>query len=297
LARLAHGEGEAEERFLAGLRLAVVLSAAVLIVETLGATLSRSLSLTVDAVHNVPDLLAFAVSYSALAATERGTNRGFTFGQHRLEVFAGFFNGALVLGTGLVFAYTALGALRSGSSFAGPVDADWILFAAAPILVLRATSLLALGRLPARVQDLNLRSVIVHLASDLLITGALIADGLFLLWRPGYLTADAVAALAIAAILVYESLPLFRGTWEVLSESVPRHLSIPEIVASVRSVPTVTEVHDVHVWAVCPTLVCMTAHVRVTEQSVGDSMTVVRALRQKMEEEFGILHAVFELES
>src|SRR5579872_3972284 len=101
MARLTHGEDEAEERVIRGLRLAVLLSLAILLIEAVGASLSRSLSLTVDAVHNVPDLLAFAVSYSALAATERGANREFTFGHHRLEVFAGFFNGAVVLATGL----------------------------------------------------------------------------------------------------------------------------------------------------------------------------------------------------
>ncbi|MCI4330463.1 MAG: cation diffusion facilitator family transporter [Thermoplasmata archaeon] len=297
MARLTHGEDEAEESVIRGLRLAVVLSFGILVVESIGALFSRSLSLTVDAVHNLPDLLAFAVSYSALAATERGADRELTFGAHRFEVFAGFFNGALVLGTGLVFAFTAVVALRSGTSFAGAVDPWWILFAAAPTLGLRAVSLAVLGRVPRRVQDLNLRSVIVHLASDLLITGALIADGLVLLLRPGYLSADAGAALVIAGILVYESFPLFRGTWEVLTESVPRHLSVARIMDSVRAVPSVQEVHDVHVWAVCPTLVCMTAHVRVSEQSVQASMTVVRELRRRMEEEFGILHAVFELEA
>jgi cobalt-zinc-cadmium efflux system protein len=297
LPTLAHGEDEAEERVIVGLRAAVLLSFAVLVVESVGAFLSRSLSLTVDAVHNVPDLLAFAVSYGALAATERGVSHELTYGPHRLEVFAGLLNGAIVLGTGAVFGFTALLSLRSGSTFAGPVDARWILFAAAPILVLRSASLVILGRVPRRVQDLNLRSVMVHLASDLLITGALIVAGIALLVHPGYTAADALAALVIAGILIYESVPLFRGTWEVLTESVPRHLSIPAIIRSLEAAPSVVEVHDVHVWAVCPTLVCMTAHVKVAGQSVHDSMSVVHELRQRMENEFGILHAVFELEA
>ncbi len=66
---------------------------------------------------------------------------------------------------------------------------------------------------------------------------------------------------------------------------------------SALQVPRVTGVHDGHVWAVCPTLVCMTAHVSVDEMSVRDGMEVVRTLREKMEDEFGILHAVFEVET
>ena len=109
-----HGEREAETRVLRGLRLALELSLVVLVIEAVGAYFSHSLSVTVDAVHNVPDLFAFAMSWAALQATERGTSGEFTFGPHRLEVFAGLLNAALVLGTGLVFGLVSILALRTG---------------------------------------------------------------------------------------------------------------------------------------------------------------------------------------
>jgi cobalt-zinc-cadmium efflux system protein len=292
-----HGEAEAEVRVLRGLRLALELSIAIVAVESVGAILSRSLSVTVDAVHNLPDILAFAVSWTALRATERGATEQFTFGAHRLEVFAGLLNAALVLGTGLVFGYEAVVALARGTSFAGPVDAVWILVAAVPTFGLRTVNLVVLGRVPRRARDLNLRSVLVHLSSDVAITSALLVVGVLLLARPGGWSVDAWAALAIAAILVYESLPLFGGGWDVLTERVPRHLSAEAIERVARSVPRVTEVHDLHVWAVCPTLVCMTAHVRVEEMSVREGMEVASTLRTRMAEEFGILHSVFEVET
>jgi|HubBroStandDraft_1064217.scaffolds.fasta_scaffold01887_14 cobalt-zinc-cadmium efflux system protein len=293
---LVHGEGEAERAVLRGLRLAIALSLVILVIEAVGAYFSRSLSVTVDAIHNVPDILAFAISFSALQAAERGATDKFTFGAHRFEVFAGILNAVLILGTGLVFGYEALESLSSGTTFAGPVDAIWILIVALPTLALRGFNLASLGRIPPRTRDLNLRSVIVHLASDLVITAALVGSGVVLLLRPGYSVADPAAALLIAAVLVYESLPLFRDGWEVLTESTPRHLSVDAIIASARRVPAVSEVHDLHVWAVCPTLICMTAHVQVREMSVREGMAVVEELRNRMAEEFGILHATFEVE-
>jgi Co/Zn/Cd efflux system component len=59
---LAHGESEAERSILNSLVWAVRLTALVLVVESLGAYFSHSLALTIDAVHNVPDVLAFAIS-------------------------------------------------------------------------------------------------------------------------------------------------------------------------------------------------------------------------------------------
>ncbi len=293
-----HGETEAEVRVLRGLRLALELSIGILLLESVGAVLSHSLSVTVDAVHNVPDLLAFATSWAALRATQRGTSGEFTFGTHRLEVFAGLLNAALVLGTGVVFGYAALASLVQGAGFAGPVDALWMLAVAVPTLALRGVNFAVLGRTPGRARDLNLRSVIVHLASDVAITIALLGAGIVLLWDPALRWADSGAALAISAILVYESLPLFRGGWDVLTERIPRDLEIAAIERVAREVPRVVDLHDVHVWAVCPTLVCMTAHIRVGEAtSVREGMVVAEALRARMAEEFGILHAVFEVEA
>jgi len=292
-----HGEREAEGRVLRGLRIGTELALVVLFVEAVGAYFSRSLSLTVDAVHNVPDILAFFVSLAALSATGKGSSDRFTFGTHRLEVFAGLLNAALVLGTGIVFGFEAVSALRTGSTFAGPVDPIWLLAAAVPTFALRGLSLSILGRIPGRVRDLNLRGVFVHMASDVAITAALLVTGVTLLVRSGWAWFDDVAAIAIALILAFESLPLFREGWDVLTERTPRRLSVETVTNAARSVPGVTDVHDVHLWSVCTTLVCMTAYVGVEEMALKDAVDVIAKLREKMESEFGILHATFEIEA
>lgn len=294
---LPHGEGEAQGRVLRGLRLAVELSVIILLIEIVGALFSRSLALTADAVHDLPDLLAFGVSWGALRATGRGVTAEATYGSHRLEVVASLANAGLILGSGLLFGYLGGRELVVGATFAGPVDAVWLLAAAAPTLVLRVVNLGVLRRIPGRVRDLNLRSVVVHLASDVVITGALLVAGTLLLLSPGSHWVDAAAALAIAAVLVGESLPLFREAWDVLGERIPRGLSVGDVVRSALSVPGVAEVHDVHVWSLCPTLVCMTAHVSVRNMSIQEWGTVAAALRHRMETEYGILHAVFEVEA
>ncbi len=291
-----HGEGEAQQRVLHGFRIAVGLSLLVLAIESVGAFFSHSLSLTVDAVHNLPDVAAFAISYAALASTREGSSDRFTFGTHRLEVFAGIINGAIVLGAGLVFGYEALDSLVRATSFAGPVDAAWLLLAAVPTLVLRAVNLRVLAPRSLRSSDLNLRSVVVHLASDIAITGALLVAGALLLIRPDLAWVDPLAALVIAGVLVREAMPLLREGVDVLTERTPRGISIDAISKSTLAVPGVAEVHDIHVWSVCSSLVCMTAHVAVREMSLKESIDVVESLRARMEREFGILHATFQVE-
>lgn len=293
---LHHGEEEAEHRILRSLRLSVEFALIILLIEAAGAFLSRSLSLTVDAVHNVPDILAFAISWTALRGTKVGASSEFTYGTHRLEVFAGLLNGILVLGTGVGFGYEAVGALVHSMPFAGPIAPVWLLLAAVPTLGLRLVNLRALGRLPGRVRDLNLRSVLVHVASDVGITAVLLITGITILLRSTFGWVDSAGALVIAGILVYESIPLLRGGWEVLTEQTPQGLSVESITQAARQVPGVSDVHDVHVWAVCSSLVCLTAHVEVPEMPLRESMSIVRQLRERMEKDFGIVHATFEVE-
>lgn len=293
---LQHGEGEAETRILVGLRLAVQLSLAILVLEALGAFFSRSLSLTVDALHDVPDVFAFLLSWGALRSTSKGPTEGLTFGSHRLETFAGVLNAVVVLTVGAAFGVEALSALWSRSTFAGPVNAIWLLAAAVPTLVLRLVGVSVLNRLPGKVRDLNLASVLLHMASDIAITGALLGVGAVLLIQPGAGVADPIAALAIAGILVYESIPLLGEGWRILTERAPKGISPEAIEWTALSVPGVSGLHDLHVWSVCSSLVCLTAHVGVNEMSLRDCMSVIAELRSRMEQEFGIIHATFEIE-
>jgi cobalt-zinc-cadmium efflux system protein len=292
-----HGEGEAEVRVLRGLRLAVELSVVILVIEAAGAYLSHSLALTADAVHNLPDLLAFAVSWASIRMTERGVTLESTYGGHRLEVFASLLNAGLILGTGVGFGYAGTSALLSKAPFAGPIDAVWLLAAVVPTLGLRFVNFWVLSRIPGRVRDLNLRSVVLHLATDVVIAATLLAAGVLLLLRPGVAWVDSAAAVVVAAVLGLESLPLFRDAWDVLGERIPRGLSMGKVIETALAVPGVAEVHDVHVWSLCPTLICMTAHVTVRNMSVQEWGDVAATLRERMESEFGILHAVFEVES
>ncbi|MCI4346625.1 MAG: cation diffusion facilitator family transporter [Thermoplasmata archaeon] len=258
---------------------------------------ARSLSLAVDAVHNVPDLFGFAISFLSLAVASRGATEEHTFGLHRTEVFATLVNASLVLGTGLVFGYEALVTLRApAGSFAGSVDPYWILLGAVPTIILRAAAALNLRRLPRQTRDMNLRGVFLHLTADFAITVLLLIDAALLLLRPGLGWVDSAAALAISAVLVVESLPLFREAWSSLSERMPAHLSVDKILRVARGVPEVEELHDIHVWSVCSSLVCMTAHVATRRLTVLEAMTVVAELKERMSSELGIVHAVFEVE-
>jgi cobalt-zinc-cadmium efflux system protein len=293
-----HGEGEAEESVLKGLRWAIALAGVALVIEGIGAYFSRSLSLTVDAVHNVPDIIAYGASLGALMLASRGADSSHTYGMHRTEVMAALLNAALVIGTAMVFGAGAIMALlNGGNSPFGTIDPIWLVFAAVPTLALRGFAAIQIGRIPTRVRDINLRSVLFHLASDIVIVAFILAVGITLLIRPSLVWVDPVATIGIAAILLVEAIPIIRDSWDSFTERMPKHISMDEVVRVAAQVPYVEEIHDVHIWSVCSSLICMTAHVRITNVTVEESMYILAALRERMTKDFGIVHAVFEVET
>jgi cobalt-zinc-cadmium efflux system protein len=73
-------------------------------VEVIGGLISGSLSLLGDAGHMFRDVFALFISLSAINIAKKLPTRTKTFGYHRIEIFAAFVNGMLLVGiSGWIF--------------------------------------------------------------------------------------------------------------------------------------------------------------------------------------------------
>jgi cobalt-zinc-cadmium efflux system protein len=295
---LPHGESEGATGVSRRLKINLVLAAIVFVVEALGAWQGRSLALLLDALHNIPGLLAFAAASFAVSATLRGVSEQYTYGLHRTEVLAGFANAAVITALGVGFGVTAaLSLLRGTPALGGAPSASWILAVALPTVGVRLVAALLLRPSLAAWQDINLRGVFRHVTSDLVVTGSVVAVGVVLLARPALLWVDAGASLLLGLFLIALSAPLFRDSFRLLTDKMPQGLSVERVRATALRVPGVRELHDVHVWAICSNFTSLTAHVLLADVSVRESMVVITELRRRMAAELGIDHAVFEVET
>ncbi|MCI4344730.1 MAG: cation diffusion facilitator family transporter [Thermoplasmata archaeon] len=295
---LPHGESEGATGVSRRLKINLLLAAVVLVFETIGAWQGRSLALLLDALHNIPDLLAFAAASLAVSATLRGVSEEYTFGLHRTEVLAGFANAAAITGLGVGFGATAAWSLLNHAPVLGAApSAFWVLAVALPTIGVRLAAALLLRPGLAASRDINLRGVFRHVTSDLVVTGTVVTVGVVLLLRPALGWVDAGASLLLGVFLVALSAPLFRDSYRLLTDKMPQGLSVERVRATALRVPGVRELHDVHVWAICSNFTSLTAHVLLADVSVRQSMVVITELRRRMASELGIDHAVFEVET
>ena len=284
-----HAAGRADDR--ARLRVVLVVTAVVLVVELVGAWIAGSLALLADAGHMATDasavLLALAASY---VATKPGGPRS-TFGYHRAEILAAMANALVLLVVCGYLVYAGLNRLSSPEQVrAGPL----MIFAAIGLLANGVSMLVLRG---SQSGSLNLRGAATEVLADLF--GSVFALGAgVVIWFTGFQQADAIASLLIAALILPRSLVLLKDSAVVLLEIAPAGLELEQVRRHLLAMPGVVEVHDLHAWTITSGMPSLSAHVTVTDEALAehgiggllDRLCVCSA------QDFGVQHTTFQIE-
>ena len=281
-----HGAHRADD----GHRLAWVLALTVsyMIAEVIGGWLTNSLALLADAGHMLSDAAALALSLFALWVARRPAPKGQTFGYYRAEILAALANGTVLLVIALFVFLEALERLRDPQS----VEAPLMVAIACGGLAMNLIGLRILGG--AKSGGLNLRGAWLHVLSDALGSIGAVLAGL-LIWLRGWHWADPVASLVIALFVVHSAWSLLRETVAVLMESAPGHINVDAVRDAMAGLPTVLEVHDLHIWTITSGMESLSAH--VVARPDGGRDTLLAELRGMLSGRFGIDHVTIQVET
>ena len=285
----AHAAGRAVDR--ARLKLVLLITGVVVVVEIVGALLSGSLALLADAGHMIADGagvgLALSASYVAtLSATSRRT-----FGFHRAEILAALLNSVVLLG---ICGYLFVEGVRR---LVAPQTVETAPMLAVALLGLVANAV-ALGLLSGRrEQSLNMRGAYLEVLGDLVGSFGVVLAALVII-ATGYSRADPIASLLIAAMILPRAVLLVRDAVDVLLETAPAHLDLDELRGHLCEVPGVVDVHDLHAWTITSGMPVLSAHVTVTdavlaERGVG---ALLDQFSRCVAGHFEVDHATFQIE-
>jgi len=281
----AHPHGGAEDARRLGLALALIL--AFMAAEIAVGIVASSLALLSDAAHMLTDAGALAMSLVVLrlAARPAGGNR--TFGLRRSEILSAQANGAALLVLAALIVYGAIRRLVSPP----PAGGTAILVVA---LVGIVVNLLATWQLAgANRESLNVEGSYQHVLNDLFAFIATAVAGAVIL-ATGWVRADAVAALVVAALMLRASWRLLRDSGRVLLDIAPAGLPVDEIGTAMAAQPGVVEVHDLHVWEVTTKFPTLSAHVLV--EPGADCHGIRRELEALLRDRFHLEHTTLQVE-
>jgi cobalt-zinc-cadmium efflux system protein len=280
-----HARGDAGDARRLGLALALIVS--FMAGEIVVGIVAHSLALLSDAAHMLTDAGALAMSLVVLrlAARPAGGNR--TFGLRRSEILSAQANGAALLVLAFLIVYGAIRHLVS------PPDAHGGAILAVAIVGI-GVNLLATWQLAGANRDsLNVEGSFQHVLNDLFAFIATAIAGAVIIGT-GWVRADAVAALFVAALMLRASWRLLRDSGRVLLDIAPAGLPVEEIGTAMAGHPHVVEVHDLHVWEVTTQFPTLSAHVLV--EPGADCHGIRRELEQLLRERFGLEHTTLQVE-
>ena len=259
-----------------------------MLAEAIGGWLAGSLALVADAAHMLADAGALAMSYGAVRAANRPATEVMSYGHHRWQVLAAFVNGLALLLLSVWIVIEAVHRLLSPT----PVHAPTMMVVAGLGVLANVLSYLVLSR---GERSLNVRSALLHVASDILgNVGALIAGLTIFLtqWTP----IDPILSIVMAALIVRGGYRVTRESAHILLEGSPAEFDVDAVEREIRAaVPSVTAVHHVHAWCLTDERPMVTLHVVIDEGAdhTESLKGVLRTLREKLD----IGHATVQIET
>jgi cobalt-zinc-cadmium efflux system protein len=277
-----HGPSSASSRTLGAVAAINLLG---FLAELAGGLLFGSVALLSDAVHMLFDALAYLMAWAAAhVAHHYGDGGRWSYGLHRLEPFAAFVNGVLLIPmVGFIL-------WESYRRYLAPVE-----IAAGPTVAI-ALGGLAVNAVSGWVlhgdeMSLNERGAFYHLVGD---AGGSIAVIVAVVGAEltGLAVLDPLAAVVIAAIVAWSALEVLAGSGAIFLHRTP--LDVDAVREELAELDGVEAVPDLHVWQICSQITIATSHVETAVETMAEGEAVNRRVHQALGEH-GVDHATVEL--
>jgi cobalt-zinc-cadmium efflux system protein len=249
----------------------------------------NSLALLADAGHNLSDVAGLVLAWASALAVKLHPDARHTYGWKRATILAAFANSSLLLAAMGGLTWEAIGRLMSGDVSLQEQGVTIMVVAGIGIGINTATALLFMRG----GNDLNIRGAFLHMAADALVSAGVVVAGGLTLWM-GWVWLDPVVSLLIAAVILWGTWGLFKQSLHLLFDGVPDSVDTQAVRQLLLGLPKVSEVHDLHVWAMGTSQIALTAHL-VTDTT--DSAALLHEAQEELHEHFEIRHVTLQLET
>lgn len=285
-----HGHAHAHGAIGAGGRafaIGIGLNLAFVAVEGAASLLANSVALLADAGHNLSDVLGLALAWIAVELSRRKPSAHFTYGLRGSSIWAALGNSALLLIACGGIAWEAVHRFIDPR----PVEGITIMVVAAVGVVINTATALLFMR--GSRSDLNLRGAFLHMAADAAISLGVVIAGAIVL-ATGWLWIDPAISLAIVVVILAGTWGLLRDSARLALQAVPPEIEPDAVRRWLASLDGVTEVHDLHIWAISTTEVALTAHLIMPGERPADIF--YSDLAHGLDHRFGIRHPTVQIE-
>ncbi|AFW00024.1 cobalt transporter [Gluconobacter oxydans] len=285
-----HAHVHAPASFGRAFAIGILLNTVYVIAEALWGVWAHSLSLLADAGHNLSDILGLGAAWLAESLARRAPTTRFTYGLRRSTILAAFVNATvLLLVTGGII-WEAIVRLFVHTPVEG-LAVSWV--ALVGIAVNAVTALLFMK---GASNDLNIRGAFLHMASDAMMSFAVVIAGLLIAWT-GFQIIDPIVSLIVSASIIMATWSLLKGAVSLSLDGVPSGIVPADVQTALLEVPGVCGLHHLHIWPMSTTETALTVHLLREETAAQTPEQIITQASVILREKFGISHPTFQIES
>jgi cobalt-zinc-cadmium efflux system protein len=282
-----HAHSHAPKAFDRAFAIGVILNLGFVVVEVVFGFYSNSLALLADAGHNLSDVLGLLLAWGASVLVRKQPTQRHTYGLRRSSILAAMFNALVLLVAVGGIAWESI--LRFGQPEA-VASGTVILVATVGIIINAFTASLFMS---GRDRDLNIRGAYLHMMADAAVSLGVVVAAVAMSIT-GWLWLDPLVSLAIGVVIGVGTWGLLRESLNLALDAVPASIQAAEVEAYLASLPGITAVHDLHIWAMSTTEIALTVHLVKPDAVIDDAL--LARIANELLARFEIQHTTVQFE-
>ncbi|PWF55105.1 cation diffusion facilitator family transporter [Massilia glaciei] len=267
--------------------LAIGLNSVFVLIEFFYGWLANSTALMADAGHNLSDVLGLVLAWGAAMLARTAPSGRYTYGLRSSSILAALLNALLLMMACGAIGWEAVHRLSQPAPVAGLT----VSIVAAIGVVINGFSAWLFMR--GSKDDINIRGAYQHMAADALISLGVVVSGLAIM-ATGWAWIDPALSIVIVLLILVSTWSLLRESLRMVLAAVPDNVDLPAVEQFLRELPGVSEVHDLHIWAMSTTEAALTAHLVMPAGYPGDG--TIDAIVARLRNDFAIHHSTLQVE-
>ncbi|MFC6171683.1 cation diffusion facilitator family transporter [Loigolactobacillus jiayinensis] len=248
---------------------------------------TNSMALIADASHNFSDVLGLLVAWLAVWLSQKAPTAKRTYGYKSASILAALFNAVFLL---VAIGGIIIEALQRLQTPAAPHGWTVIIVALLGVIVNGITTFLFLH---GQKDDLNIKGAFMHMAADTGVSLGVVITGIIMLLTD-WSWLDPVVSLIIAVVILIGTWGLLRDAINLSLNGVPNSVDVAAITKCIAAQPSVSKVHDLHVWAIGTTDNALSVH--LVRNTTDNNDCFLNDLDQQLRAKYNIQHITIQVE-
>ena len=263
--------------------IAFVLNFAFSIFEFIGGTLTGSVAIISDALHDIGDAVSIGVSYFLERKSKKEPDDVYTYGYIRYSVIGSLITTVILLFGSIAVLYNAVVRIFM------PVTIDYsgmIMFAIIGTIVNFLAAMFTKDG-----DSLNQKAVNLHMLEDVL-GWIVILIGAIVMRFTDFAILDPIMSIGVSVFIFINAIKNLKKIENLFLEKMPSDIKMQEIKDHILKISEVMDVHHIHIWSMDGYLNYATMHILTDKPGHEIKETIRKEL-----ENYNIFHVTLEIEA